>query len=56
MADKDLLEKTLEDYNDVFSDIVNGLLFNGKRIISEQALIEATPVSMYKADGNLPEQ
>ena len=56
MADKDLLEKTLEDYNDVFSDIVNGLLFNGKRIISEQALIEATPVSMYKADGNLHEQ
>ena len=27
MASKDMREKLLEDYNDVFSDIFNGLLF-----------------------------
>ena len=27
MAEKDIAEKTLEAYNDVFSDIVNVLLF-----------------------------
>ena len=30
MAEKDIVEKTLEAYNDVFADIVNVLLFNGK--------------------------
>ena len=27
MGEKDIMEKTLEAYNDVFADIVNGLLF-----------------------------
>ncbi len=27
MAEKDMIEKTLESYNDVFADIVNVLLF-----------------------------
>ncbi len=30
MGQKDIAEKTLEAYNDVFADIVNVLLFNGK--------------------------
>ena len=30
MAEKDLTEKILEDYPDVFADIVNGLLFDGR--------------------------
>lgn len=30
IAEKDISEKTLEDYNDVFADIVNVLLFHGK--------------------------
>ena len=30
VAEKDASEKILESYNDVFSDIVNVLLFNGK--------------------------
>ena len=34
MADKDLTEKTLEAYNDVFADIMNVLLFDGKREVS----------------------
>ena len=30
MGIKDLTEKILEDYNDVFADIINGLLFQGE--------------------------
>ena len=29
MGQKDITEKVLEDYNDVFADIINGLLFDG---------------------------
>ena len=34
MAQKDASEKILEAYNDVFSDIVNVLLFKGKPVLS----------------------
>ena len=47
MAEKDLTEKTLEAYGDVFADIVNGLLFQGRQIVSEEALTDAQPFSMY---------
>ncbi|MBQ3798945.1 MAG: Rpn family recombination-promoting nuclease/putative transposase [Treponema sp.] len=50
MADKDVLEKTLESYNDVFADIVNGFLFHGKQVIKEEDLTDAQTFSMYKAD------
>ena len=38
MAEKDIAEKILEDYPDVFADIVNGLLFNGKMVIRPEEL------------------
>ena len=50
MAAKDVLEKTLESYNDVFADIVNGFLFHGKQVIKEEDLTDAQTFSMYKAD------
>ena len=56
MAEKDIAEKTLEAFNDVFADIVNGLLFKGKQVIQEYALTDAQPYSMYKTDGRLREQ
>ena len=34
MAEKDVAEKLLEDYNDVFADIVNVLLFCGRKCFS----------------------
>ena len=43
MNGKDITQKMLERYNDVFADIVNVLLFNGKRIVDEDALTD-TPV------------
>lgn len=56
MAEKDIFEKTLEDYNDVFADIVNVLLFHGKLLVKETDLEEETPYSSYKADGKLHAQ
>ena len=56
MGEKDMTQKTLEAFNDVFADIVNGLLFHGEPVISETSLSDAQPLSMYKADGKLHEQ
>ena len=30
MGQKDITEKPMEDYNDVFADIINGLIFKGE--------------------------
>lgn len=35
MGEKDITEKILADYNDVFADIVNVLLFGGKTTVDE---------------------
>ncbi len=56
MAEKDMTEKTLEAYNDVFADIVNVLLFDGRRIVKEEDLEDETPRFIYKADGKLHEE
>lgn len=56
MAEKDIAEKNLEVYNDVFADIVNGLLFNGEQVVKEEELESESEHSMYKADGKLHEQ
>lgn len=56
MGEKDIAEKTLESYNDVFADIVNGLLFDGEQVVKEDELEAESENSMYKADGKLHEQ
>ena len=56
MPDRDMTEKTLEALDDVFADIVNGLLFHGEQVLNESALRDAQPFSMYKAEGKLHEQ
>lgn len=53
MGTKDLTEKKLEDYNDVFADIVNVLLFNGERKVKEDALTDTSVHSQYKASDNV---
>ena len=55
MAKKDVTEKILESYNDVFSDIVNVLLFKGKQVLSGDELEDQAPRSYYKADGKVRE-
>ena len=56
MGKKDIVEKNLEAWNDVFADIVNVLLFKGNRVIKEEELETDTKESMLKADGDVHEQ
>ena len=53
MGQKDITQKNFEAYNDVFSDIVNGTLFDGREIIKPEALVDAMAKSQYKADDNV---
>jgi len=50
MGQKDMTEKLLEDYEDVFADILNVLLFNGEQIIQPETLKETKAKSQYKAN------
>ncbi|MBQ7261428.1 MAG: Rpn family recombination-promoting nuclease/putative transposase [Lachnospiraceae bacterium] len=50
MGQKDITEKILLDYNEIFSDIINVLLFDGENVVAPETLENATPVSQYKAD------
>ncbi|MCD7885541.1 MAG: Rpn family recombination-promoting nuclease/putative transposase [Lachnospiraceae bacterium] len=49
MAEKDITEKLLEDYPDVFSDIVNVLIYKGKEVIKAEDLEATGTISQYKA-------
>lgn len=55
VAEKDITEKILESYNDVFSDIVNVLLFDGKAVLVPDELEDQAPRTYYKADGKIRE-
>lgn len=57
MGEKDISEKILMDYNDVFADIVNGLLFKGEEVVKPEQLVDSSVHSQYKAeDGALYEE
>ena len=55
MGEKDIIEKALADYNDVFADIMNVLAFNGKDIIEAKGLANSRDISRYKVDGKMHE-
>lgn len=56
MAEKDMTEKALEAYNDVFADIVNTLVFHGKKLILEDELEQGRERSLYQGEKKLREQ
>ncbi|MCD7745603.1 MAG: Rpn family recombination-promoting nuclease/putative transposase [Lachnospiraceae bacterium] len=49
MAEKDITEKLLEDYPDVFADIVNVLVYDGEDKVNAADLEVTGAVSQYKA-------
>ena len=51
MSQKDITEKMLFTYNDVFADVVNALLFKREQVIAEEELVDQAPRAAYKADG-----
>ncbi|MCD8395651.1 MAG: Rpn family recombination-promoting nuclease/putative transposase [Lachnospiraceae bacterium] len=56
MAEKDITEKLLEDYPDVFADIVNVLIYNGEDIVKADDLEMAGTLSQYKAANTIHSQ
>ena len=50
MQEKDITQKMLERHNDVFSDIVNVLLFGGKKVVAEETLFDSVTDSVLKID------
>ena len=55
MGEKDLAEKKLEDYPEVFADIMNVLVM-GKDYIQPKLLIDGPTESIYKAEGKTRDQ
>lgn len=47
MGQKDLSEKCLENYPDVFADTINALLYQGKQIVLAEHLKEAPTETLY---------
>ena len=57
MGQKDISEKVLVDYNDVFADIMNVCVYNGKEVMKPDDLENALVHAQYKAeDGKLHEE
>lgn len=50
LGEKDISEKLLADYEDVFADIVNVLLFHGEKRVTPASLLATQTISHYKAD------
>ena len=54
MGEKDITQKTLLAYNDVFADILNALLFDGEQVVTVDELRDAQTFSQYKvSDGDI---
>jgi hypothetical protein len=52
-GEKDITEKILLQYDDVFADIVNNLLFHGEERVHAEELSDQAPNAAYKADGRI---
>ena len=56
MGKKDITEKKILDFNDVFADIINTIIYDGKQHVQAGHLQAALPRSIYKVDGKISEQ
>ena len=55
MAGKDITEKALEAYDDVFSDIINVLLFDGDDFVKEDELEQGRERGDYSGERGIRE-
>lgn len=53
MGEKDKIEKLLEDYPDVFADIINVLVYQGEEIVKPEELRTTNIRSQYKASDDV---
>ena len=56
MGSKDIMEKHLESFNDVFSDMINVFIFQGNKVIKEEDLEDINPNSYFVEDTKIREQ
>ena len=56
MGTKDITQKTIESHNDVFADIVNVLLFDGKQVVKPNQLMDKTTHSQFRVNDKLRNQ
>ncbi len=57
MGEKDLSQKSLEYYPDVFADCVNALLYEGKQVLRKEGLLPAPTETIYPdTEGRLRSQ
>ena len=52
LGEKDILEKKLLAFNDVFAEFLNGVMFDGKDVVKEDELFDVQSWSQYKGDDN----
>ncbi|MBR4183879.1 MAG: transposase [Lachnospiraceae bacterium] len=55
MGEKDITEKALISFNDVFADIVNNLVFGGEKRVDEADLEQAPDHGVYRGDSSFRE-
>lgn len=53
MGEKDKIEKLLEDYPDVFADIINVLVYQGEEVVKPEELRTTSIRSQYKASDDV---
>lgn len=53
MGEKDKVEKLLEDYPDVFADIINVLVYQGEEVVKPEKLRTTNIRSQYKASDDM---
>ena len=56
MAEKDITEKVLMSYADVFADCVNALVYDGKQRLRGEELLAAPTESFYYGKGKMRNQ
>ena len=50
MGEKDLSERKLFEFNDVFADVVNGFIFSGREAVKEDELEDILAKSNVRTD------
>jgi len=50
LGEKDILEKKLLMFNDIFATSVNGIMFDGEQVVKEDELLDVPSWSQYKGD------
>ena len=56
MGQKDITQKTLESHNDVFADIINGIVFDGNDVVKEDELFDTPDMSSFRAGKKITNQ